>query len=157
MGGNADQQIPLVDATRVALIPRAEDWRQAIALAGELLVEKGDVLPSYVMAMQRTCQEMGPYIVIRPGVALAHARPEEGALRPAVAFLRLDVPVAFGHPENDPVWLVIAFAGSTNESHIRLLQRIALLLGDEAALARIRQASSPAEVARIVTEASGAE
>jgi len=47
-------------------------------LAGAFLVDTDAVFPSYVDAMVRAVEELGPYMVVAPGIALAHARPEDG-------------------------------------------------------------------------------
>lgn len=129
---------------------RARDWRDAIRLAAEPLVASGAITASYVAAMERVMEELGPYFVIAPGVALAHARPEEGALQPALGLSRLADPVQFGHQDNDPVWLVIVLAGSSNESHLGLLQQVARFLGDTVTLEGLRTVSTPDEAAALV-------
>lgn len=138
---------PLVSADRVRLDVAAADWREAIRQAAQPLLAAGVITPGYVQAMERTREELGPYFVIVPGVALAHARPEAGALSPAVSIARLARPVAFGHRDNDPVWLVVVLAGATDESHLELLRRLAQFLGDESALAAMRQAATTSDAA----------
>ncbi|MGE5591389.1 MAG: PTS sugar transporter subunit IIA [Bacillota bacterium] len=140
---------PVVPPEYVQLDVPAGDWREAIRRAAAPLVTGGAVTPSYVAAMERVMEEMGPYFVIVPGVALAHARPEEGALQPALALSRLSEPVNFGHEDNDPVWLVMVLAGSSDESHLGLLQQVARFLGDTAALERLRSAETPEEAAAL--------
>ena len=126
----------------------AADWRQAIRAAAEPLLEAGYIEPSYVAAMEEVMAELGPYFVIVPGVALAHARPEGRVKRSGVSLCRLAAPVRFGHAENDPVWLVVVLAGSTDDSHLDLLSSLARFLGSEDALDKVRQAGSPGEAAQ---------
>jgi PTS system ascorbate-specific IIA component len=69
--------------------------------------------------------ENGPYIVLAPGIALAHARPEDGAVALALCAVTLASPVAFGHPSNDPVDVVLAFASPDRNAHLGLLAALA--------------------------------
>jgi mannitol/fructose-specific phosphotransferase system IIA component (Ntr-type) len=110
----------------------AENWREAVQASGEILVTAGICEPRYVLAMEKAVEELGPYMVLAPGIALAHARPEDGVLKIGLAILTLAVPVNFGSPENDPVSLVIAFGGVDKHSHINMLQELAGFLIDEA-------------------------
>ena len=57
-----------------ALQQEAGSWEEAVRLAGGLLERQGHIDPSYTEAMVNMVKELGPYIVIMPGVALAHAR-----------------------------------------------------------------------------------
>ncbi len=121
---------------------RVASWQEAVAAAGDLLVAAGSVEPRYVDAMARVLCEMGPYAVIAPGIVLLHARPEDGVRQPCLALVTLSTPVPFGHSENDPVDLVVALGAVDKQAHLAALQELALLLGDEAALERIRAAES---------------
>ena len=58
----------------------ASDWPAAIRAAGELLVATGTATPEYTEAMIDNVRQNGPYIVVAPGFALAHTRPD-GSVR----------------------------------------------------------------------------
>lgn len=62
----------------VNLHGEAYDWRAALNLAGGLLEEAGKITPGYTAAMVQSVEDHGPYIVVAPGFALAHARPGGG-------------------------------------------------------------------------------
>ncbi len=59
----------------------AETWEDVIRHGGQLMVDAGFTEPSYTEAMVEVVREMGPYIVLAPGLAMPHARPEHGAKR----------------------------------------------------------------------------
>jgi ascorbate PTS system EIIA or EIIAB component len=124
----------------------AADRDEAVALAGQLLVERGAVEPGYVAAMLRILDEIGPYAVVAPGVAMPHARPEDGVHEAAISVVTLAAPVAFGHSHNDPVDLVVAFAAIDKRSHLDALQQLAEVLGDADAVARMRAAATDADL-----------
>lgn len=107
------------------------DWREAVRKAGDLLVKTGACEPRYVDSMIAAVEHFGPYMVLAPGIALAHARPEDGVLKVGISIVTLSTPVDFGSPENDPVCLVIAFSGVNHTSHMAMLQELALFLVEE--------------------------
>lgn len=125
------------------------DWKDAIRKAGELLVKKGSVEPRYVDAMIKFCEAHNAYIVIAPGIALPHARPEDGVKEICVSFITLREPVKFGHPENDPVDIVIAFGAIDNSSHIGILKELSEILMDQQKLRAIRTAQNKEELLKI--------
>lgn len=106
----------------------AQDWEEATRQAGALLVGLGAATLDYVERAVALVREQGPYMVLAPGLALVHARPEDGGLALGLAVLALARPVPFGHPENDPVDLVLAFASPDARSHLELLARLARAL-----------------------------
>lgn len=140
----------MLTSQTIALMLRVQDWQQAVREAGNLLVQVGAIEPRYVDAMIQMVQEMGPYIVIAPGVALPHARPEEGVKAPGMSLVTLDPPVNFGNKHNDPVHLVIAFAAKDHESHIAALAELARLLEDQNVLSQLKRASSPEELLSVI-------
>ncbi|MDR3588195.1 MAG: BglG family transcription antiterminator [Negativicutes bacterium] len=126
----------------VSLDVLAENWEAAVITAGDLLVRSGAVEPLYVANMVAAIKQLGPYVVIAPGVALPHASNAAGVRRLAVSCVRLARPVVFGKPENDPVDLLFSFATPDKVSHRRILQELGRLLGDDAAMKRLRQAGN---------------
>jgi ascorbate PTS system EIIA or EIIAB component len=105
---------------KAAFLKAADDWRQGVRAAVRLLVDLGTADETYIDACVRSVEKHGPYIVLTPGVALAHAQAAEGTTTEGLAALRLDAPVRFGHPSNDPVDLVLAF--SSGGSHMGMIR-----------------------------------
>ena len=132
----------------------ADSWPAAIRAAGHGLVEQGAADEHYVERCVTQVQADGPYIVVAPGIALAHARPEDGARGLGVSVAVLAHPLSFGHPANDPVDVVFAFCSPDRDSHIGLLSALARQL--TAGLAdRLRAAPDDEAAARILTEVIG--
>ena len=122
----------LLSPSTILLDADAADWREAIRRSGELLVSTGATDPAYTEAMIRTVEEHGPYIVIAPGFALAHSRPDESVHRTGMSFVRLAEPIAFGNAANDPVTLVMALAAADSSAHREALAALAGVLADPA-------------------------
>jgi PTS system ascorbate-specific IIA component len=120
----------------------AGTWQDAVWAAGSLLVADGKCTLGYIAAVD----EMGPYMVLAPGLALAHARPENGVLAMGISLVTLAQPVEFGSEDNDPVSLVIAFGGVDHTSHLGMLASLANFLGDDGRRAALVGAETVAQV-----------
>ncbi len=66
----------------IALDVPAATWEEAVLAAGGLLEQAGVAGPAYTGSMIDNVEANGPYIVVAPGFAFAHARPS-----PAVGIL----------------------------------------------------------------------
>lgn len=136
---------PLTD-TAVVLKARARDWRDAVRVAGEALQRAGAARASYTDRMVELVEQHGAYIVIAPGLALAHARPGPDVLAEGLSVVSLATPVAFGHPHNDPVSVVVGLAVRTGDRHLRAVAELANVFNDASATRRIAEAATVPEV-----------
>jgi PTS system ascorbate-specific IIA component len=107
---------------------------EAIKLAGELLVASGKATKGYVASMLEAVEKFGPYIVIAPGIALAHGKPSADVLETGLSLLVLGSAIEFQHSQNDPVKLVFGLAATDHESHIELMSDLAQFLSDQDSL-----------------------
>jgi PTS system ascorbate-specific IIA component len=103
------------------------DWEGAISAAVALLEQDQKVTGGYLARVLEANQDQGPYFVVAPGIAIAHAAPEEDVQATGFALLRLQTPVVSGS-HNDPVQLVFAFCAVDSTSHIALLGQFAELM-----------------------------
>lgn len=136
----------LLPKEAIAVAVEADDREDAVRAAGRLLVASGAIESRYVDAMCDALETLGPYCVIAPGVALPHAKPDDGVLRTAISLVTLREPVTFGHATNDPVRLVIALAPLDKEAHLAALQELAGRLSDGEVIEQLAAATSPEEV-----------
>lgn len=118
----------------IALDVEAASWEEAVQAAGTLLVKAGAVEPCYVQSMIDCVKRMGPYIVIGPGLAMPHARPEDGVNRVCLSMVRLENPVSFGHAVHDPIDLVFAFGTMDEQVHLNVLCELWEFFQSESAL-----------------------
>jgi PTS system ascorbate-specific IIA component len=130
----------------ITLKAKANDWKQAIELAGSGLVQSGRTTPSYTQAMVDAFEELGPYMVIAPGIALAHARPSAEVLSTGLSLVTLSESVHFGNTTNDPVSLVIGLAATDHDGHIDLMAALSELLMDVMKVNMLLQATNLEEV-----------
>lgn len=136
-----------VPAERIRLGVPVRDWRHALTVTGDLLTDAGLTTPQYTAEMIAAVEELGPYIVIAPGIALAHARPSDAVLGTGLSLITLRTPVAFGHDVNDPVSLVIGLCSTDTSSHLSRLRRVAAFLAEPGNVERVLAAGDADAVA----------
>lgn len=107
----------------------ATDWEGAISAAVSLLELDQRVSSSYLSRVLEANQKHGPYFVVAPGIAIAHAAPGDDVLETGMALLRLENPVVSGSA-NDPVSLLFAFCAVDSTNHIALLSQFAEVMSN---------------------------
>jgi ascorbate PTS system EIIA or EIIAB component len=140
---------PLPDSA-VVLGATAADWRAAVTLTGGALAASGATTPAYGGEMVRMMEQHGPYVVIAPGLALAHARPGPEVRADGLAVVTLATPIEFGHPYNDPVRVVLGLAIVLGGDHLGAVAAVANVFNDSDAVERLATAATAAEVRGIM-------
>lgn len=130
------------------------DWRDAVRTSGQLLVDIGAATEDYIAAIIKAVDDLGPYIVLAPGIALAHARPEDGGTAVGFSLVQLAEPVEFGAANNDPVDLVFAFATPEPDVHVSALSALADFIETGDNLPRLRAATTDDELYAVIEEAA---
>lgn len=134
--------LPALANRAIVLHARAADWREAIRLAGDALVDSGCTTSEYTEAMIRMVDAHGPYIVIAPGLALAHARPGPEVRCDGLSIVTLAEPVEFGHAHNDPVRVVIGLAGTAADNHLAAVAELVNAFNDPSVIPAIADAGT---------------
>ncbi|MED3984986.1 BglG family transcription antiterminator [Peribacillus simplex] len=129
----------LLNMQTIQLQQHVSDWKEAIQVAAKPLVDLGTVEERYVDAMIEAIETNGPYVVITPGVAIPHARPEQGVRSLSMSLLKLDEAVDFA--PDKPVRLIIILAAVDNDSHLRALIQLTQLLNEPANIEEILRTS----------------
>jgi mannitol/fructose-specific phosphotransferase system IIA component (Ntr-type) len=104
----------------IALETEQLEFQAAVKKAVELLVLDGRATAGYIDEVLQSLQNLGPYFVVAPGIALAHAAPSESVLEVGFSLLHLSAGVISGS-DNDPVRLLFAFCSPNADAHIELL------------------------------------
>lgn len=131
-------------------IAKVRDFSEAIAESGKLLQASGRVAPEYVEQMLAAVADYGPYIVIAPGVAIAHSRPSEAVLETGLSLFKPMKPIVSGHSSNDPVSLVFGLAAYDHASHIDLMKDLAAVLGNQQIMKSLLNSSSIGEIRTLI-------
>ncbi|MCK1995864.1 Phosphotransferase system mannitol/fructose-specific IIA domain (Ntr-type) [Paenisporosarcina quisquiliarum] len=140
----------LLEEEGILLDVIAKDWQVAIRICGEILVKTGKVEVTYVDAMISNIQELGPYILIAPGVAMPHARPEDGVIQEGISIVVLKEEVAFAPGREFKV--LIGLAALNSESHIYILQKIAEVISEADTLERLKNATENDEILQLFND-----
>jgi len=130
---------------RIVISPDVNNWREAIKVTGQLLLDYEIVSKAYVDAMIQSVEEKGPYIVIAPGIAIAHARPEDGVYDLGMSLAILKEPIKFGNKDNDPVKIVFSFSSPDSERHLEVFRGLMELLMRDNFVEDISKVKTPEE------------
>lgn len=126
------------------------DWQQALDDCAAPLLATGVITPAYTEAIRAQHRQLGPYYVLAPGLAMPHARPEEGANAVGLSLLKLQKGVAFGADDFDPVDVIIMLAAPDKNSHIEAIAALAELFSSDEAMAELHQAQSVEDIKQII-------
>ncbi|NOI79796.1 PTS sugar transporter subunit IIA [Vibrio tubiashii] len=128
----------------------ASDWKDAVQKSCQALLDNGAVEPSYVEAIFRSHQELGPYYVVGPGMAMPHARPEDGVNRLSLAITVIQNGVNFDSEGNDPVKMLVTLAATDSDSHVGAISKLAELFMNEEHVEQICNAQSVDDVLAVI-------
>ena len=138
----------LFDKDHIKVKVSVNDYEDAIKQAGQILVDTKSIKEKYIQDMLDAVKKLGPYIVMAPGFALAHARPSEDVIKDDVSIITLKEPVNF-NSINDPVYIVMCLAAKSSDTHVETMQKIATILMQENTLENIKKANSIEEIQKI--------
>lgn len=147
----------LIENNSILLNQSASNWEEAIKIGTDLLVKAGAIEPRYYDNIISKVKEMGPYIILAPGLAMPHARPEEGVIKTSFALVTFDTPIYFDG-EDDPVHVMLTLAGSDSDQHMQGLVEITQVLDDPDSdtgvdLDKIRRCKTAEEVYAVIDAA----
>ncbi len=155
--GASESLADLLPPQAVAAGVQAADWQSAVVAAGNLLVSSGSTRPRYTEHMLAALYQHGPYIVVSPGLALAHAQAPDEVLAAGMCLVQLSRPVRFGHATNDPVQLVVGLASPDHRTHMGPLLQLAGALSTPGAMDTLRRATTAEELHALLVCRPGSE
>lgn len=134
----------------IQIVDSVSDWKQAITLSAQPLLVKGAITEDYINAIFNSHQELGPYYVLAPGLAMPHARPEQGAIKNGLSLLHIKQGVSFDADENDPIYVVIMLCALSGEEHINMITALAEIFSDDELLSALLKASSMEAIQSVI-------
>jgi len=135
----------------LAIEDGAHSWEEAIRITGKLMLDVGSIEAGYIDAMIDVVNKVGPYIVLAPHIALAHAAAGTYVMKNDMVLVVFKEPVIFGC-ENDPVHLLFGLCALEQGSHLDLLTNLALILEDEDAWENLLACENPEELYALVNK-----
>lgn len=141
----------LIDNDSIRLGLEAHDWKEAVKVAVDPLIESGAILPEYYDAIIESTEEYGPYYILMPGMAMPHARPEAGVQRDAFSLITLQNPVVFSDGKEVSVLLALAATSSKIHTSVAIPQIIALFELEDS-IARLQACQTKEDVLAMIEE-----
>lgn len=133
----------------IQIVEEVENWEKAIQIAAKPLIKKNKIKEGYVENMIDSIKELGPYIILIPGVAMPHARPNGNVLESSVSMLKINKGVSFSK-ETEDVKLMFVLAAKDSNSHIEIIEELTNLLGDDEKIEKLKVATSLKEIEDIL-------
>lgn len=144
----------VLTADKIQFADSVQSWQDALQMASDPLLADQSISQSYIDAMIENVNKMGPYIVIAPGIALPHARPEAGVNKLGMSFLQLKESCAFSEKPEHQVRLFFVLAAIDNETHLKALSQLSKMLSDSDNLEKLQNADAAADVLEIINQYS---
>lgn len=145
----------LLTKEKIRFTNKELSWQETIELAAQPLLDKHEIEERYIKAIIDKVEAFGPYIDLGLGIALPHARPEEGVKKLGMSFLRCEHPVKLMDDVKHEIKLFIVLAAIDNETHLRALSTLTKILSNKERLSQLLAATNAAEVEQILLEEEG--
>lgn len=128
----------------IQVVDEVKDWKTAIRLACQPLLEKKAITPDYVEALIEQNDTEETYSFLGCSMAIPHASSERGVISDAFAMLILKQPVTFRN--NKKISLITPLAIHNQTLHLKAVNQLAGLAEDKEKIAKLMSLSDPAEV-----------
>ncbi|MEG0959405.1 MAG: PTS sugar transporter subunit IIA [Erysipelotrichaceae bacterium] len=123
-------------------------WQDAVKEVGNILKEHGKVEESFIQSMIDTVNELGPYMILLPGLALFHGSPQAGVHEACLSFITFKEDVVFTEFDQQHIQCAFGFGAVDSDSHMGMLMQVAQLLQDEEFIELVRNHGSKEEIMR---------
>ena len=140
--------LEILSSDKVQVLEQVESWREAINIAASPLQEQGYFQQDYIDDMIRSVEKLGPYIVIAPEIAIAHARPNNNVKKIGLSLLKLNQHINFSE-EGHYASLVFVLSAIDNEGHLEVLRSLATTLGNQQTVKNLLNAQTSSEIINI--------
>ncbi len=128
-------------------IGQVKDYEEAIRISCHILEKNGIIEKDYYEAILRNIKKYGGYFYLGKGICMPHARVEEGAVKAGICVLGLKSPVLFYGKE---VYIFLTLSAGDEEEHIRNLQKIVQICGDDERVRGIKEAKNDEELLALI-------
>lgn len=152
-GTTGDELTQLLDAQHIRLDLAATTREAAIAELTEALVATGHVRDAAAFVQDVMDREEMGATGLGQGVAIPHGK-SAGVAATTVAVGRTSTPLTWPSLDGEPVSVIVMFAvreDDADTTHLRLLQKVAVLLASDGFIAELHAAESPQAVLSAIT------
>ncbi|WP_239751754.1 PTS sugar transporter subunit IIA [Mammaliicoccus sp. H-M34] len=141
----------IIKEEHIQLKDKVANWEESIQIAAAPLLQEDYFNKNYVDSMIKSVHDMGPYIVIAPEIAIAHARPNENVNKVGLSLLKLDEHINFSDNSHFAS-LVFVLSAIDNEAHLEILKKLATILSDKETVQSLVLAKNKSEIINIFKE-----
>lgn len=128
------------------------DWKSAIRLAAKPLLDSGQIESSYPEAMIAKVEDFGPFIDLGKGIAIPHARPEDGVNKVGMSMLVLENPIYLLDDPKHEIRLLLCIAAIDNETHLKALSHLTAILRENANVEALLASKSYSDIKNIIKQ-----
>ena len=128
------------------------DWKDAIRLAASPLLKANKITLNYPEAMIAKVEEFGPFINLGKGIAIPHARPEDGVNEVGMSMLVLENPTYLLNDSNQEIRLLICIAAVDNETHLKALAHLTTILRDNDSVQALLSSKNYDDIKNIIKQ-----
>lgn len=143
--------LEILTEDKINIEDQVSDWQIAIQQAAQPLLEQDYIEEGYIDAMINSVKELGPYIVIAPEIAIAHARPDENVHKVGLSLLKLNQHINFAE-DSHYASLIFVLSATDSKSHLDILQSLAGILGNQYVVNQLIEAKDESEIITILKE-----
>lgn len=130
----------------------ASSWRDGVNIVGSILQEHGKIEAGFIQSMISTVEQLGPYMILVPGIAFFHGHPDSGVHEVCLSFVTFKEDVVFTDFEQQHIQCAFGFGAVDANSHMEVLMQVAALFQDEEFLQLVRNHGSQADIIRKIQE-----
>ncbi len=106
----------LIENDSIITNAKAKTWQESILRSVEPLIKSGACTKKYYENIIKSVEEIGPYFIICPLVAMPHAAPADGVNKDAFSLVILDKPVKFSSGQE--VQLLLCLCATSADIHM---------------------------------------
>lgn len=144
--------VELLTKDKIIFRKKVKSWEEAVEIAAQPLIKDKSIEYSYVEKMKENIKNLKAYVVIKKGVAIPHARPEDGVNKLGFSILILEEGINFNHPKNDPVHIVLCTAYEDRITHTKAFYSFMDFIGKDNNIKKLRESQTHKEVEKLLAK-----
>ncbi len=142
-----------MDKSLIKIVKEKTDWKDAIKSGVSLLVNKKYCTNELADKIIESVNTNGPYFIIMPHVALAHAAPGPWINEIGLSLIKFDNEVKFSNEERHNVSLLFTLSATDGESHMGILMKFSeLFMNDHDLVNKLSSATTVEEIQSILKD-----
>ncbi|MDQ0205084.1 BglG family transcription antiterminator [Pectinatus haikarae] len=142
----------LLPYTHIVIDAECNSWQEAIQISSNILLKRNYITQEYINSMIKNISDFGPYIIVAPGLALPHSKPDFGSKKLGMQFTRLKNPISFGDEILEPVEFICTLSPVDSNTHLKAFFNLVNMLKTPSFKRAMHNANTSQEVADIILE-----